>query len=40
MRKATTMKNTILANIYRLAGAATVALGVAAVIKPASGRLW
>ena len=34
------MKNAILANIYRFAGAATVALGVVAVIKPASGRLW
>jgi len=34
------MKNSILANLYRFAGAATVALGVAAVVKPASGRLW
>ena len=40
MRKANTMKNSILANLYRLAGAATVALGIAAVVKPASGRLW
>ena len=34
------MKNKILANIYRFAGAATVALGLGAVLMPRSGRLW
>ncbi|CAB4767597.1 unannotated protein [freshwater metagenome] len=34
------MKNKILTNIYRFAGAATVALGIASVLMPRSGRLW
>jgi len=33
MRKANTMKNKILANIYRLAGAATLALGLATTLR-------
>ena len=33
MRKANTMKNRILANIYRFAGASTLALGIAAALR-------
>lgn len=34
------MKKRILANLYRYAGAATVALGIAAVVQGRNGRLW
>jgi len=40
MRKDNTMKNKILANIYRFAGASTMALGIVAALRPRSGRLW
>ena len=33
MRKANTMKNKILANIYSFAGASTMALGLAAALR-------